>query len=79
VRRENFDAPAGFGDAVEFSDEGHRVWDVLDDVVADDFIEFVVGKWVRHDAQIVYHVGICRGIDVDADGTGMFVAPAADV
>jgi len=27
----------------------------------------------------VYHVGICRGIDVDADSAGMFVAPAADI
>ena len=50
VRGKDFDVPAGFGDAVEFCDEGRRVWDVFDDVIAYDFIEFVVGERIGHDA-----------------------------
>ena len=79
VRREDRDAPAGFGDAVEFGDEGRRIGHVFDDVVADNLIKFVVGKWLGNDAQIVDHVGVGRRVDVNADGAGMFVAPAADV
>ncbi len=62
MRRDNSDAAASLGDPVQFSHERHHVRHVLDDVTANDLIEFVVSEGIRHDAQIVNHVCLSSGI-----------------
>lgn len=79
MRREQSDAAAGFGDAMEFSHETHDVGDMFDNVIADDEIELGVRERIREKPEVMDHVGGGFGADVEADGTGIFVAATADV
>src|SRR6267143_2800505 len=53
VRRNHLYAPARSGNAVQFADKRHDIGNVLDDVTADDLVEFVVGKGIGYNAKIV--------------------------
>jgi hypothetical protein len=46
-------------DAIQLGDERHHVGHVLDDVTANYFIEFVVGKRIGYGAEIVDDVSVC--------------------
>jgi hypothetical protein len=79
MRRKEPDAAAIAGNAVKFGHKGHYVGDVLGDVVRDDQIEFVIGKWVRYIAEVVDNVGGRSRIVVEADRPLEFVCAAADI
>lgn len=79
MRRDNSDAAAGLRDPMQFSNEHHHVRHMLDDVTANDLIEFAIGEGIRHDAQIVNHVCLRTGIRIDSDRARMFVLAAANI
>jgi hypothetical protein len=58
MRSRNLNPTAGSGDAKEFGDKGHYVRHVLSDVTADYFVELIIGKWIRKDAEIVDYIGV---------------------
>jgi len=79
VRRQQSYPAAVFRDAVKLGDERHHVRHMLGDVVRDDQIKFVIGKRVRHDAQIMNHVRPRARIIVEPDRAFIFIRPAADI
>ena len=62
MRRDNGNASAAFCDAIEFCDQGHYVGNVLNDVTANNFVELVVGKRIRHSTQIMNNIRMSPGV-----------------
>src|SRR5712691_4057825 len=79
VRSDYFDPAPRFCDAVQLRDESHHVWNVLDHMTTNDLVEFIIGKGIGHNAQIVNDVSLSSGIYVYADCVRIFVLAAADV
>ena len=73
MRRDQFDAAPGFCNTVKLADKRHHVRDVLDYVAADDFIEFVVRKWIRNGPQVMNDISLSSGIGIDANCAGKLV------
>ena len=79
MRSDDLDSSARTRDAMKLGDERHHIGHVLNDMTADDFIEFIRGKGVRQRSQIVNHIGMASRIGVHTDGTGELVLSATDI
>jgi hypothetical protein len=79
MRSGDFDSSPGLGNPKELSDKGHYIGHVLGDMATDDFVELIIRKRVRKDAQIVNHIRVSPGVCVDANGARRFVPTAPDV
>src|SRR5207237_9839570 len=79
VRGVEADDWAGLGDAVQLGHEGEHVRDVLDDLVADDQVELVVGEGVGHAVEVVEDVRLRARVAVQADCARRLVPAAPDV
>jgi hypothetical protein len=79
VRRYDFDQTRWFSYPVKLADEGHDVGNVFNYVAADNQIEFIVGKRIRQNAEIVNDVCVSSWIGIYANGAGVFVLATADV
>ena len=58
MRRDDLDAAPRLSDPVKLRNKSHYVGNVFNYVAADHLIEFVVGERIRHDSQIVDHIGM---------------------
>ena len=64
---------------MQFADERHHIGHVLNHVTADDLVELVIGKWVRHYPQIVDDIGVAARVGVNTDGARILVLTTAHV
>ena len=79
MRCSNADRAAGFRYAMKLGDKGHDIGNMLSDMTTGDLIEFVVGKWIRRDPEIVNYVSVRLRIGIDANRTGRLVPAASDI
>ena len=79
MRCRDCDSSAGFGDAMQLSDERHHVRNMLSDVTADDVVKIVVRKRIRNRSQIVNYIRVSFGISVDANRARGFVPTTSDI
>jgi len=56
-----------------------NIVEVFDDVVAEDLVEMIIGKWIWKTVEVVNHIGVRTRIDIDADRAGTFAKAAAEV
>jgi len=79
MRRDQFYPSAVFRDPIELADERHDIRNMLDGMVRDDEIEFVIGKRIGKCAEIMDHIGAGFRIVVQTDRTFVLICSAADV
>jgi len=79
MRRKQPNSPAGFCYPMQFGDERHHVRHMLNDVIRDDKVEFIVGERIWNFAKIVNNVGMRARTYVKPDRTLNLVYTAADV
>ncbi len=79
VWRNDLDAAAWLGNAMQFRDKGHHIGNMFDHVTTNDLVELTVREGVRDNAQIVNYIRLGSRIGIDTGGTGMFVLTTADV
>jgi hypothetical protein len=68
-----------FCNPVKFFHHIEEVVEMLDNIVADNLVEVIVGKGVRKPVEIVNDVGLRARIHIDADRTWMFAKATAKV
>jgi hypothetical protein len=73
VRRNDFYQTRRFSYAMKLANKRHDVRNVLNDVTANDFIKFVVGKRVRDRAQVVKDIGVGPRIRIYSNCARIFV------
>jgi len=65
--------------AMKFAHDRHWFPNVFNHVTADDFIEFIIRKWIGQVVEIVNYVSHAARVEVHSDRAWNFVRPAADI
>ena len=79
MRRKDRDAGSGLRDAKKFGHERHHIGHVLDDVTADNLVEFIRREGIGNNSEIVDHIRVGPRVCVDADSAGCLIPAATDV
>ena len=64
---------------MQLSYETKHIWQMFDDVLADDLVKLVVSERIGKDTQVVNHVGMTPRVRIDADSSWNLILPAANV
>src|SRR5215831_18341236 len=79
VGRDQLDDSASASYSMQLCHYRHGISHVFDDVIANNFIELVVGERIRQIVQVVNHIGIRSWIHVHPDSAGSLIHPTPDV
>ena len=79
MRRNDKEMTAGFGNTVQFVYKAQDVWDVFDHMPADNFVEFIVLKWIREVTKIVNDVSVRSRITIDAHRVRKFILTTTNI
>ena len=79
MRRDEFNSPAVFRNAVKLRDKCHHVGNMFDGVARHDEIKLVVCKRIRNFAEIVNNIRRRARIVVQTDRAFLFICAAADI
>jgi hypothetical protein len=79
MRCDDVQFAAGLCDAMQLIYETENVGNMLDNMTANYFFEFIIVERIRKDSEIVNHICMTQTIRVDADRAGKFILTTTDV
>ena len=77
--RDDFNPSTGPGYPMHLGHISHHIRNMFRGMTADDLVELIVGKRIRHYATVVNDVGRSAWVDVHPDRTGVFIAAASNI